>query len=124
MTILQYEDAFESYLAQIGDYDEAQYLVHFIFGLRPEIMRGVYIQQPDSLLVVKNMAERLELTHHLTVGHPKRTQKKKTSKAQHGGTQEKQSGGHGQQKACRTVQRQRQREMMVSAQYRGCVSAR
>ena len=35
MTVLQYADTFESYLAQIDDYDEAQYLVHFIFGLRP-----------------------------------------------------------------------------------------
>ena len=77
MTVLQYAAAFESFLAQMGDYDEAQYLIHFIFGLRPEIMRGVYILQPDSLLAAKNMAERLELTHHLMVGHPVRTQKKK-----------------------------------------------
>ena len=66
MTVLQYAAAFESFLAQLGDYDESYYLVHFIFGLRPEIMRGVYIQQPDTLLAAKNMAERLELTHHLT----------------------------------------------------------
>ena len=38
MTVLEYADKFESFLAQIGDYDEEQYLVHFIFGLRPEIM--------------------------------------------------------------------------------------
>ena len=63
MTVLQYAAAFESFLAQLGDYDESYYLVHFIFGLRPEIMRGVYIQQPDSLLAAKNMAECLELTH-------------------------------------------------------------
>ena len=44
MTVLQYAAAFESFLAQLGDYDESYYLVHFIFGLRPEIMRGVYIQ--------------------------------------------------------------------------------
>ena len=49
MTVLQYADAFESFLAQIDDYDEAQYLVHFIFGLRPEIMRLVYMQQPAIL---------------------------------------------------------------------------
>ena len=124
MTVLQYAAAFESFLAQLGDYDESYYLVHFIFGLRPEIMRGVYIQQPDSLLAAKNMAERLELTHHLTVGHPVRTQKKKTSKTQHSGTQERRSGGQIQQKACRTVQRQRQRRITVPAQHRGCVSAR
>ena len=44
MSVLQYADAFESFLAQIDDYDESYYLIHFIFGLRPEIMRGVYIQ--------------------------------------------------------------------------------
>ena len=43
MTILQNADAFESYLAQLGEYDESYYLTHFIFGLRPEVMRGVYI---------------------------------------------------------------------------------
>ena len=58
MTVLQYASAFESYLAQIGEYDESYYLIHFIFGLRPEIMRGVYIQQPESLLEAKNMAEK------------------------------------------------------------------
>ena len=105
MTVLQYAAAFESFLAQLGDYDESYYLVHFIFGLRPKIMRNVYIQQPDSLLAAKNMAERLELTHHLTVGHPVRTQKKKTSKAQHRGTQERRSRSwrrpnRGQLKAC------------------------
>ena len=124
MTVLQYAAAFESFLAQLGDYDESYYLVHFIFGLRPEIMRGVYIQQPDSLLAAKNMAERLELTHHLTVGHPMRTKKQKTSKTQHRGTQERRSSGHNQQKTHRPVQRQRQRRTTVSAQYRGCVSAR
>ena len=35
MTVLQYADAFESYLAQLGEYDESYYLTHFIFGLRP-----------------------------------------------------------------------------------------
>ena len=44
MTVLQYADAFESYLAQLGEYDESYYLTHFIFGLRPKVMRGVYIQ--------------------------------------------------------------------------------
>ena len=43
MTVLQYAHVFESYLAQLGGYDESYYLTHFIFGLRPEIMRGVYI---------------------------------------------------------------------------------
>ena len=43
MTVLQYADAFESYLAQLGEYDESYYLTHFIFGLILEVMRGVYI---------------------------------------------------------------------------------
>ena len=43
MTVLQYADAFESYLAQLGEYDESYYLTHFIFELRLEVMRGVYI---------------------------------------------------------------------------------
>ena len=61
MSVLEYADKFESCLAQIDDYDEAQYLVHFIFGLRPEIMRLVYVAQPASILAAKTMAEKLEL---------------------------------------------------------------
>ena len=89
MTVLQYADAFESFLAQLGDYEESDYLVHFIFGLRPEIMRRVYVQQPASLLPAKNMAEKLELTHLMTSDQQKHTKKQKTSKAQHRGTQER-----------------------------------
>ena len=89
MTVLQYADAFESCLAQIEDYDESYYLVHFIFGLRPKIMRGVYLQQPASILVAKEMAERLELTHQTIASHQRHTKVKKTTKtAQHSGTQE------------------------------------
>ena len=33
MTVLKYFDAFESYLAQLEDYDELFYLTKFIFGL-------------------------------------------------------------------------------------------
>ena len=95
MTVLQYADAFESYLAQLGEYDESYHLTHFIFGLRPEMMRGVYIQQPESLLAVKNMAEKLKLTHLMISEHQKHTRKEKTNelqKAQHRGTQERRSG--------------------------------
>ena len=120
MTVLQYADAFESYLAQLGDYDESYYLVHFIFGLRPEIMRGVYIQQPESLLAAKNMAEKLELTHHLTVGHPMHTKKQKTSKAQHRGTQERRSGGRHQLRTRSTVQKKMK---ITPAQKIGCKTA-
>ena len=42
MTVLQYFDAFESYLAQIEDYDESFYLAKFIFGLRPELLTWVF----------------------------------------------------------------------------------
>ena len=101
MTVLQYAHTFESYLAQLGDYDESYYLTHFIFGLRPEIMRGVYIQQPESLPAAKNMAEKLELTHLATSERREHTNGKKTSKqrkAQHRGTQERRSGGRYQWK--------------------------
>ena len=79
MTVLQYADAFESYLAQLGEYDESYYLTHFIFGLHPKVMRGVYIQQPESLLAAKNMAKKLELTHLMTLEHQEHTRKKKTN---------------------------------------------
>ena len=120
MTVLQYSDAFESYLAQIDDYDEAQYLVHFIFGLRPEIMRLVYMQQPASLLAAKIMAEKLELTHQATSEPYPRTKKQKTSKAQHRGTQERRSGGRHQTKACISVPRQKKVMTTKPAQNRGC----
>ena len=92
--------------------------MHFIFGLRPEIMRGVYVQQPASLLAAKNMAEKLELTHLMTSDQQKHTKKQKTSKAQHRGTQERRSGGRHQMKTHSSVQRQRQKT--TSAQYSGC----
>ena len=124
MTVLQYADAFESYLAQLGEYDESYYLTHFIFGLRPEVMRGVYIQQPESLLAAKNMAKKLELTHIMTTEHPERTKKKTTNKtAQHRGTQEGRSRRRNhlvQKKTCSIrVQRQRQTDSFQ----RGCISA-
>ena len=34
MIVLEYFDAFESYLAQLEDYDKSFYLAQFIFGLR------------------------------------------------------------------------------------------
>ena len=120
MTVLQYSDAFESYLAQIDDYDEAQYLVHFIFGLRPEIMRLVYMQQPASLLATKIVAEKLELTHLATSEPYPSTRKQKTSKAQHRGTQERRSGGRHQTKACISVPRQKKVMTTIPAQNRGC----
>ena len=123
MTVLQYAHAFESYLAQLGDYDESYYLAHFIFGLHPEIMRGVYIQQPESLPAAKNMAKKLELTHLATSEWRAHTKKEKTSKhrkAQHKGTQERRFGGFYQLRTCNTVQRQRK---FRETQYAGCRSA-
>ena len=120
MTVLQYAHTFESYLAQLGDYDESYYLAHFIFGLRPEIMRGVYIQQPESLPVAKNMAENFEVTHQATSARHEHTKRQKTSKAQHRGTQERRSGGRHQLRTCSTVQRQRK---FRETQYSGCRSA-
>ena len=122
MTVLQYADAFESCLAQMEDYDESYYLVHFIFGLRPEIMRGVYLQQPASILAAKEMAEKLELTHQATASHQRHTKVKKTTKtAQHSGTQEWQSGRRlrDQQKTFSAV-RQKKRSVL---QHSGCVFA-
>ena len=118
MSVLQYAATFESYLAQIDDYDESYYLVHFIFGLRLEIMRGVYVQQPESLLAAKNMAEKLELTHRSTSEPYPHTKKKKTSKAQHRGTQERHPGWRHQTKTCRPLLRQKKKT--ISTQYRGC----
>ena len=43
MTVLQYADAFESYLAQLQNYDESFYTTKFIFGLRPAILEEVFI---------------------------------------------------------------------------------
>ena len=121
MTVLQYAHTFESYLAQLGDYDESYYLTHFIFGLRPEIMRGVYIQQPESLSAAKNMAEKLELTHLATSERREHTNGKKTSKqrkAQHRGTQERRSRGRYQKKTCSIrVQRQTDRFVQREAAY-------
>ena len=127
MTVLQYADAFESRLAQIENYDESYYLVHFIFGLRPEIMRGVYLQQPTSILAAKEMAEKLELTHQCTASHQTHTKTKKTNKAaRQRGTQERRSGSWRksdtvQLKACQSqYQRQKRRPRMHST--RGCTA--
>ena len=61
MIVLQYFDAFESYLAQLEYYDESLYLSKFIFGLRPVILAQVFTQRPTTLLEAKGTAEELEL---------------------------------------------------------------
>ena len=42
MTVLEYFDAFESYLAQIENYDESFYMTKFIFGLHPFVLTHVF----------------------------------------------------------------------------------
>ena len=122
MTVLEYFDAFESYLAQIDDYDESFYLGKFIFGLRPSILTQVFMQHPATLLEAKGIAEELELTHSMVKAHQK--QKKTIKAAQHSGTQERRSGRlrqsvqRTQTKTCRT-QRQRQTDSFRG----GCLSA-
>ena len=69
MTVLQYFDAFESYLAQVEDYDESFYVSKFIFGLRPSILTQVFMQNPATLLEAKGIAEELELTQSMVKTH-------------------------------------------------------
>ena len=120
MTVLQYFDAFESYLAQIEDYDESFYLAKFIFGLRPELLTQVFAQRPATLLEAKVLAETLELTQSMLKVH--QTEKKMIKMAQHRDTQDRrfgmlfQSAQRGQMKAC-TYQRH------TDSFQRGCVFA-
>ena len=90
MTVLEYFDAFESYLAQIGDYDESFYLAKFILGLRPALLTQVLVQHPATLLEAKGIAEELELTQSMVKA--RQTGKKTIKAAQHSGTQERRSG--------------------------------
>ena len=71
MTVLEYFDAFESYLAQIDDYDESFFLAKFILGLRPSILTQVLMQHPVTLLEAKGIAEELELTQSRVKAHQK-----------------------------------------------------
>ena len=91
MTVLQYADAFEPYLAQLEDYDESFYLTKFIFGLCPAILTEVFIQSPTTLLEAKKIAEELELTQMMVKMHQTSVKKKTSKTAQHRGTQERRS---------------------------------
>ena len=62
ITILQYFDVFEPYLAQLEDYHESFFVMKFIFGLRPLILTQCFMQHPATLLEAKDIAEDLELT--------------------------------------------------------------
>ena len=90
MTILQYFDAFESYLAQLEDYDESFFVTKFIFGLHPSILTQVLMQHPATLLEAKGIAEDLELTQSMVNMH--QTGKKMIKAEHHRGTQERRSG--------------------------------
>ena len=91
MTILQYANAFESYLAQLEDYDESFYLTKFIFGLCPAILTEVFVQRPTTLLEAKRIAEELELTQVMMKMHQTSVKEKTTKTTQHRGTQERRS---------------------------------
>ena len=90
MTVLEYFDAFESFLAQIENYDESFYTTKFIFGLHPSILTHVFMQHPATLLEAKGIAEELELTQMMVKSHP--VEKKTIKTAQNGDTQERRSG--------------------------------
>ena len=90
MTVLQYFDAFESYLAQLEEYDESFYVTKFIFGLRPSIHMQVFMQHPVTLLEAKGIPEELELTQSMLKAH--HNGKKATKAARHSGTQERRCG--------------------------------
>ena len=91
MTVLQYADAFESYLAQLEDYDESFFLTKFIFGLCPAILTEVFVQRPTTLLEAKRIAENLELTQSMVKLHQKSIKEKTTKVARHRGTQKRRS---------------------------------
>ena len=89
MTVLEYFDAFESYLAQLEYYDESFYLTKFIFGLRPALLTQVFAQRLVTLLEAKVLAETVELTQSMVKAH--QSEKKMTKAAWHRGTQERRS---------------------------------
>ena len=86
MTVLEYFDVFESYLAQLEDYDESFYLAKFIFGLQPGLLTQVFAQHPATLLEAKVLAKTLELTQSMVKLHQS-PQKKTIKTAQHRDTQ-------------------------------------
>ena len=69
MTILQYADTLESYLAQLEDYDESFFLTKFIFGLCLVILTEVFVQRLATLREAKRIAEKLELTQMMVKRH-------------------------------------------------------
>ena len=129
MTVLQYADAFESYLAQLEDYDESFYLTKFIFGLCPTILTEVFVQRPTTLLEAKRIAEELELTQMMVKMHQTFVKKKTTKTAQHRGTQERRSERLHQSFQLRTQKmktcsfRDRNQRQKTDSFTFGCISA-
>ena len=80
MIVLQYANAFESYLAQLEDYDESFYLMKFIFGLCLAILIEVFVKRPATPLEAKKIAGELELTHTMVKMH-QTNEKEKTTKS-------------------------------------------
>ena len=102
MTVLQYIDAFESYLAQLEDYDESFYLTKLIFGLCPGILTEVFVRHPTTPLESKRIAGELELTQMMLKMHQKSAKEKTTKATKHRGTQERRSSRLHQSNQCRT----------------------
>ena len=86
MTVLQCANAFESYLAQLEDYDESFLLTKFIFCLRLAILANVFVPRPTTLVEAKRIAKELELTQSMVTMHQTTIKKKTTKTAQHRGT--------------------------------------
>ena len=121
MTVLEYFDAFESYLAQIEDYDESFYLAKFIFGLRPALLTQVFAQHPATLLEAKVLAETLELTQSMVkrIKVRKRRSKLPSIEAPRRGdlagcfSQFREGSERGQKKTCRTRFRDRFQNIQI-----------
>ena len=86
MTILQYAHTFESYLAQLGDYDESYYLTHFIFGLRSRNNERCIYSAARITPGRKEYGGKIRVDSSATSAQREHTKRKKTSKqlkAQH-----------------------------------------
>ena len=126
MTVLEYFDAFESYLAQLEDCDESFFVTKFIFGLRPLVLTQAFVQYPATLLEAKGIVEDLELTQSMVKMHQKPVKEKTIKAAQHRGTRERRFGrlhqsvqNKRQMKTCKDrAQKQKTDSFAI-----GCISA-
>ena len=60
-TVLQYAAKFETCLAKMENYDEQMFLSIFVFGLRADLAKEVFIQRPKNTLEAKKIAEEMKL---------------------------------------------------------------